>query len=383
MGEINIEPKFNIHETYKKVRILNPYRNSELTDSSPLIFTINTNLGTGASMEIPTTSIGYNYSVKWGDGVTTSDHTTNALHTYAAHGVYTLEITGSFPKFYFNTGGDKLKLTSIDQWGGIIYSTDQNKAFYGVQNLNVIADDALWMNTITNGLRMFYASNLTSLPSGITLNSLESALYMFYASNLTSLPNTITLTNLIDGYGMFFSTNLTSLPNGMTLDSLINGGLMFNGSNLNYLPSTMILNNLTNGNEMFRGTSITSLPSGMTLDSLINGGLMFYGLNLTSLPSTMNLNTLSNGNRMFFGADFTSLPSGITLPNLTDGVYMFYQVTINTIRYSQLLIDMESGNANNNVSFHGGHSKYNAAGETARNALVTRGWIITDGGLAV
>jgi len=28
MGEISINPKFNIHETYKKVRILNPYRNS-------------------------------------------------------------------------------------------------------------------------------------------------------------------------------------------------------------------------------------------------------------------------------------------------------------------------------------------------------------------
>ena len=28
MGEISIDPKFIIHETYKKVRILNPYRNS-------------------------------------------------------------------------------------------------------------------------------------------------------------------------------------------------------------------------------------------------------------------------------------------------------------------------------------------------------------------
>ena len=31
MGEISIDPKFNIHETYKKVRILNPYRNSGAT----------------------------------------------------------------------------------------------------------------------------------------------------------------------------------------------------------------------------------------------------------------------------------------------------------------------------------------------------------------
>ena len=31
MGEIGIDPKFNIHETYKKVRILNPYRNSGIS----------------------------------------------------------------------------------------------------------------------------------------------------------------------------------------------------------------------------------------------------------------------------------------------------------------------------------------------------------------
>jgi len=34
MGEISIDPKFNIHETYKKVRILNPYRNSTPVPSS-------------------------------------------------------------------------------------------------------------------------------------------------------------------------------------------------------------------------------------------------------------------------------------------------------------------------------------------------------------
>jgi len=34
MGEISIDPKFNIHETYKKVRILNPYRNSGVPSGS-------------------------------------------------------------------------------------------------------------------------------------------------------------------------------------------------------------------------------------------------------------------------------------------------------------------------------------------------------------
>jgi hypothetical protein len=60
---------------------------------------------------------------------------------------------------------------------------------------------------------------------------------------------------------------------------------------------------------------------------------------------------------------------------------MFVNNTINTARYSQLLIDLEEFNPNNNVSFHGGNSQYNAQGQIARNALIARGWTITDGGL--
>jgi hypothetical protein len=71
------------------------------------------------------------------------------------------------------------------------------------------------------------------------------------------------------------------------------------------------------------------------------------------------------------------------LPLLTNGTQMFLGNTINTTRYSQLLVDLESGNANNSVTFHGGNSKYNATGQTARDILTgaTRLWTITDGGL--
>jgi len=38
MGEISIDPKFNIHETYKKVRILNPYRNGTAPSGNTPLF---------------------------------------------------------------------------------------------------------------------------------------------------------------------------------------------------------------------------------------------------------------------------------------------------------------------------------------------------------
>jgi len=71
------------------------------------------------------------------------------------------------------------------------------------------------------------------------------------------------------------------------------------------------------------------------------------------------------------------------LPLLTNGGSMFEGNTINTERYSQLLIDLEEFNHNNNVPFNGGNSQYNAQGQIARNALIARGWTITDGGLEV
>ena len=158
----------------------------------------------------------------------------------------------------------------------------------------------------------------------------------------------------------------------------------FGCSNLTTLGNDVTnINNVTIGSNMFRNTGLTSLPSGLTLASLTNGNLMFRDSSLTSLPSGMTLASLTNGNLMFFGNSLTDLPSGITLSGLTLGGSMFVGSTIGTTRYSQLLVDLESGNPNNSVTFHGGSSLYNAAGKVARDILtgVGRTWTITDGGL--
>lgn len=135
------------------------------------------------------------------------------------------------------------------------------------------------------------------------------------------------------------------------------------------------------GGVMFVGVSLTSLPDDMTLPILDTGNAMFNNSGLEVLPSGMELPLLTIAAGMFGNNPLTDLPTVMKLPSLTQGANMFINVTINTTRYSQLLIDLESGNANNNVPFHGGNSKYNAAGEVARDALVARGWTITDGGL--
>ena len=108
----------------------------------------------------------------------------------------------------------------------------------------------------------------------------------------------------------------------------------------------------------------------------------FWGCtNLTSIAYGEWLNTITNGDAMFNAcASLTTLPSSITFASLTNGVAMFSSI-INKSNYSQLLINIASYNTNNNVTFNGGGSKYNTAGQTARNQLTgVQGWVITDGG---
>jgi len=135
----------------------------------------------------------------------------------------------------------------------------------------------------------------------------------------------------------------------------------------------------------FQGcTNLTSIASDVDNINVITGGVaMFRDTSLTSLPSGMTLPNLTGGLQMFRGTSLTDLPSGMTLPSLNSALQMFNGCTINTTRYSQLLVDLESGNANNSVTFGGGSSLYNATGETARDILTggVRLWTITDGGL--
>jgi hypothetical protein len=75
------------------------------------------------SITIPTTGTGYNYAVDWGDTDSDVSQTGDATHIYTAAGTYTVTITGTFPRIYFNNGGDRTKIKSIDQWGSSAWTS--------------------------------------------------------------------------------------------------------------------------------------------------------------------------------------------------------------------------------------------------------------------
>jgi hypothetical protein len=185
--------------------------------------------------------------------------------------------------------------------------------------------------------------------------------------------------------GMFYGClNLTSLPADASFMNTFSSGVnALRGTGLTSLPSSVTFESWTDGTSALRGSLITSLPSAMLLPNLVISNNMLQSTPISSLPSAMVLPNLESAIDMFNGGSLTNLPSGIKLTSLISGVRMFLGNTINTTRYSQLLVDLEADNPNNSVTFHGGNSKYNTTGQTARNILTAspRNWTITDGGL--
>jgi len=129
------------------------------------VITVQTdNPGTSSATQfaIPTTGTGYNYNVDCDNDGTdeatalTGDYTCN----YGSVGTYTVRIKDNsgagtgFPRIYFNNGGDKDKLLTIEQWGTGHWTSMEN-AFYGCSNLAGGAADAPDLSIVTDMSWMF------------------------------------------------------------------------------------------------------------------------------------------------------------------------------------------------------------------------------------
>jgi len=80
-----------------------------------------------------------NMTVYWGDGnsdVITAYNQAELTHVYASSGSYQISLDGSFVGIAYGNTGDKLKVSSIDNWGTNQW-TSMNGAFRGCSNMAV------------------------------------------------------------------------------------------------------------------------------------------------------------------------------------------------------------------------------------------------------
>ena len=151
-----------------------------LTDFTPTVptalFEVNTtNLGVSdaQSFALPLVATGtYDFTVAWGDGsssVITAYNQPDVVHTYAAGGTYTLEITGTLTGWVFEGGGDRLKLLEIIAWGDVVLGTTEGSYFSGCENLQITATTGSPLRpTTTNLFECFFnCTALTAAASNI------------------------------------------------------------------------------------------------------------------------------------------------------------------------------------------------------------------------
>ncbi|MBC9797946.1 BspA family leucine-rich repeat surface protein [Sinomicrobium weinanense] len=177
---------------------------------------------------------GYNFTIAWGDGNQAAwqdgDDPEELTHTYAAPGTYTVEITGDFPRIFFDGGGDRQKILSIEQWGNIAWSSMED-AFDGASNLMGNATDAPDLSGVTSLVRMFQGASVFNGDIG-----------SWDVSGVTNMSGMFTGANSFNqDIGSWNVSNVTNMD-----------GMLVNAYAFNQDISSWQVQNVTNMNSMFR-----------------------------------------------------------------------------------------------------------------------------------
>jgi|GEM_PF-4051343 len=277
----------------------------------------------GETITIPTTGGGYAYNVDWGDGTTDATvYSGDATHAYAAPGVYTVAISGTFPRIFFDNDtvinpGNKEKIISVEQWGDGVW-TSMDNAFFGASNLVVNAVDSPDLSAVTSMNGMFReALVMNQSINHWDVSNVQSFFGMFEDAVAFNQP--------LDNWDMSSSTNLGVMFKRAT---------SFNQDLCSWDVSGVtlafgIFNNATSFNQDLSCWNVTSLTG-------VNGGR----------------NMVSN--------------SGLS-----------------TLNYDKLLISWASQPVMAGVEFGAVGIQYcSDEAAAARASLITDGWTIFDGGRA-
>lgn len=180
------------------------------------IMTVDTTQSGSASdtFILPCGSIGtYDATIDWGDGSTSNITTYNdadLTHVYSVGGTYQISITGDLPHIRFVGSGDKLKVTSIDNWGSIAWHSFQF-AFSGCSNMELLATDYpdLTTNSVGNVSQIFRTCN--------SITSVDMTQWDF--------SNVINMSLMFQGLNSVTEINLTGLDtsNNTTLNQTFSG----------------------------------------------------------------------------------------------------------------------------------------------------------------
>jgi gliding motility-associated-like protein len=301
---------------------------------------------------IPTTGGGYLYNVYWenkgnaSDNGTLSNQSADAVITGLTDGAtYRVEIAGDFPRIYFNDGGDKTKIRTIEQWGDIAW-TSMASAFYGCINLTYNAADTPDLSLVSDASSMFRSctnfngdlsawdmSNVTDMSfmfsQATTFNNGEASGASTNSLNWTmAVGVTTTLRQMFTG-AIAFNQDINSWDVSMVNDMY---RMFFMASSFNGDISSWNVGNVENMQRMFEATSFDKDIGGWVMSSVLTINQMFTSSPFNQNISGWNVSSVTSFNRMFEGASLfnngesagsSTNPLNWTMGTVTDLSLMF------------------------------------------------------------
>ncbi|MDF9801261.1 surface protein [Catalinimonas alkaloidigena] len=309
---------------------------------------------------IPTIGEGYNYTIDWGDGNKDTDVTGEITHIYTEPGIYTVSISGDFPRIYFNNSGDKFKIITVEQWGNIQWKS-MERAFWGCSNLKIPAPDAPDLSEVTSMKYMFQsAERFNQDISHWDVSNVTDMSYMFH-----------TATSFNQNIGQWDVSNVTNMSSMFRYASSFNQDI-----------SHWNVSNVLDMRYMFCFTESFNQDIGnWNVSGVTDMELMFY--NAASFNQDIgnwDVSKVKNMKWMFYYAsEFNQNLGNWDIRNVKTMSSMFSYTSLSRSNYDNVLLSWAAKEVQKSV-YLGASASY-CQGTEARKVLVNNyGWNITDRG---
>ncbi|MEZ4774089.1 MAG: BspA family leucine-rich repeat surface protein [Bacteroidia bacterium] len=370
------------------------------------------NAGTSSSTQITIPGTG-TYTVEWvevgvpgNNGSTSGTGSVTVNFPYA--GTYQVSIPSGMTRIYFNRGGDRLKLLTIEQWGTLAW-TSMNRAFYGCANLTYNAVDAPDLSLVTDMHGMFReCANFNGAIGGWDVSTVTNMSYLFTSCSIFNQNiGSWTVSGVSDmSYMFLWAPSFNQDIGGWDVGSVTNMTEMFDGANaFNQDIGSWDVSNVSGMAWMFRDAAAFNQDiSGWIVSGAGNMTSMFSGCtNFNQDISGWDVSGISDLSYMFNGCtNFNQDISGWNVSNVYSMTNMFNGATAfdqNLGSWNISNIDMFGGM--DGMLNNSGLSRTNydntligweaqavpdltvdatgliyCSGETARDALISNGWTI-------
>ncbi|UII20610.1 BspA family leucine-rich repeat surface protein [Fulvivirga ligni] len=328
----------------------------------------------------------YNYTVDWGDGQVTMNHTDDAFHTYKEAGEHQVEITGIFPAIFFQKllwgkTAYARKLVSIDQWGDNEWASFEG-AFSIGYNLKANFKDAPNLKNVTKLNGMFSSTKIDC-----DLNSWD-------MSHIEQIDSMFSHNEVFNG-----DISQWDVSNVKSMHRVFNGAESFN-QDINQWD----VSNVQDMSQMFKYakdfnqdlnqwnvSSVTNMYEMFNYCAAFNGDIcdwdvsnvqrmsgMFYSANsFNQNIGSWEIGSVTDLYTMFFEANsFNQDLSSWNISNV-ERMYLIFGSSLSTTNYDNTLEGWSKQDVKEGVHLVTSGQKYCSKGESARAILTSKGWTIT------